>query len=265
MNDVSPRRPRRRGGPSPLAAAPILGLLLIPVVAILVRASPAELARQIQEQAARQALALSLATSTATLALALLFGTPLARVLARRPAGGRRWLELAVDLPTVLPPAVAGLGLLFAFGRRGLLGGVLESAGLEIAFTPFAVVLAQSFVAVPYYVRTAAVGLAALDPELEVAAELDGATPAQVFRSISLPLAWRGFVGGAALCWARALGEFGATIVFAGNFPGRTQTMPLAVYLGLERDLQLALTLAVILIGISFVVLFVLRAVLREG
>lgn len=263
--DSDSRPPRRgRGGPAPLSVAPILALLLIPVVAILVRASPAELGRQIQQGPTRQALALSLATSTATLGIAVVFGTPLARVLARHPAGRRRWVELAVDMPTVLPPAAAGLGLLFAFGRRGILGGALEEIGLEIAFTPLAVILAQAFVAVPYYVRTAAVGLAALDPELEVAAELDGASPAQVFRSISLPLAWRGFVGGAALCWARALGEFGATIVFAGNFPGRTQTMPLAIYLGLERDLQQALTLAVILVGISFVVLFVLRAVLRE-
>jgi molybdate transport system permease protein len=141
---------------------------------------------------------------------------------------------------------------------------VLSSWGIEIAFTPIAVVMAQSFVAIPYFLRTAAIGLAAVDPQLELAASLDGASARQVFWHVSLPLAWKAFAGGAALCWARAMGEFGATIVFAGNFPGRTQTMPLAVYLGLERDLDIATALGVLLLVLSFLILFLLRSVLRE-
>jgi molybdate transport system permease protein len=171
---------------------------------------------------------------------------------------------VVIDLPTVLPPAVAGLALLMAFGRRGLLGNVLGRLGIEVAFTTVAVIMAQLFVSAPYFIKTAAVSLADVNPELEEAAEMDGAHPLQVFRLIMLPLAWRGIVGGLALCWARALGEFGATIIFAGNYPGRTQTMPLAVYIGFEIDLNQALTLAVILLAISFLVLTGVRAVLRE-
>ena len=164
-----------------------------------------------------------------------------------------------------LPPAVAGLALLMAFGRRGLLGSWLQTLGIEIAFTPLAVIMAQMFVAAPYYIKTASVGLAGVSADLERAAALDGAGTLQVLRYITLPLAWRGIVGGIVLCWARALGEFGATIIFAGNYPGRTQTMPLAVYLGFEIDLNLALTLGVILLVLSFSLLLSVRAILRDG
>jgi molybdate transport system permease protein len=173
-------------------------------------------------------------------------------------------LDTLIDLPMVLPPAVAGIALLLAFGRRGLFGQYLNDMGIDIAFTQTAVVLAQLFVAAPFYVKAAAVGFAAIDQELEQAAALDGANGWQIFRLITLPLAWTALLGGAVMTWARALGEFGATIIFAGNFPGRTQTMPLAIYLGFELDLNIALTLAVILLAVSFLVLLVIKGLLGQ-
>jgi molybdate transport system permease protein len=165
----------------------------------------------------------------------------------------------------VLPPAVAGIALLMVFGRRGLLGAPLADLGLSIPFTTAAVVMAQCFVSAPYYVKAAAAGFAGVDRELEHAAALDGAGPAQVFRYITAPLSWPALFGGAVMTWARALGEFGATIIFAGNLPGRTQTMPLAIYIGFERDLDIALTLSAILLVISFAVLALVKGLLRQG
>ncbi len=216
------------------------------------------------DPATTQAIVLSLTTSTITALSVLALGLPAAYLLARRPPRPACLLEVLIDLPTVLPPAVAGLALLMAFGRRGLLGNLLNGLGFQVAFTTAAVIMAQLFVSAPYFINTVAVSLAAVSPDLEEAAAMDGAQPLQIFRLIMLPLAWRGIVGGLALCWARALGEFGATIIFAGNYPGRTQTMPLAVYIGFEIDLNQALTLAVILLAISFLVLTGVRAVLRE-
>src|SRR5690242_21720511 len=164
----------------------------------------------------------------------------------------------------VLPPSVAGIALLVAFGRRGLLGQYLSVAGIELAFTQTAVVLAQTFVAAPFYIKAAAAGFAGVDRELEQAAALDGATSLQVLRYVTVPLSWTSLFGGAVMTWARALGEFGATIIFAGNFVGRTQTMPLAIYQGFEQELNVALTLSVILLAVSFGVLFIVRRVLRQ-
>jgi molybdate transport system permease protein len=164
----------------------------------------------------------------------------------------------------VLPPAVAGVALLLAFGRRGLAGGLLEDWGVHIAFTQAAVVMAQTFIAAPLYIKSAAVGFANVEPELEQAAGLDGASGWGVFRHVTVPLAWPGLLSGAVLTWARALGEFGATIIFAGNFPGRTQTMPLAIYLGFELDLDVALTLSVILVGFSFLALILIKSVFHR-
>lgn len=195
--------------------------------------------------------------------IVVLSGTPLAYLLARRRGRAAPALEILLDLPTVLPPAVAGLALLMAFGRRGLFGAGLAALGIQLPFTAAAVVMAQTFVAAPYYIKAAALGLSGVSRELEEAAALDGATPVETFRHVTLPLAWQGHVGGVALCWARALGEFGATIIFAGNLPGRTQTMPLAVYLGFEVDLTRALTLGAILLAISFVILLAVRTILR--
>jgi molybdate transport system permease protein len=164
----------------------------------------------------------------------------------------------------VLPPAVAGLALLLAFGRRGLFGGLLEDWGVHIAFTQTAVILAQTFIAAPLYLKSAAIGFAGVDRELEQSAALDGAGRWATFRHVTAPLSWTALLGGVVLTWARALGEFGATIIFAGNYPGRTQTMPLAIYLGFELDLDVALTLSVILIGISFLALMSIKALLQR-
>ena len=260
-----PRPPRGAEASWPLLAlsSPLLVLLLLPLIALVTKTAPAAVWRALQQESTRQAIALSLRTSTATVTLVLLFGTSLAYLLGRRRPRIAPLLEVLVDLPTVLPPAVAGLALLMAFGRRGLLGSTLGVLGIEVPFTTLAVIMAQAFVAAPYYVKTAAVGLSAVSRELEQAAALDGASTWRTFRFVMLPLAWPSLVGGAALCWARALGEFGATIIFAGNLPGTTQTMPLAVYLGFEMDLSQALTLASILLGVSFAILVLVRAVLR--
>jgi len=247
-----------------LASAPLLALLLLPILALVLKTPPATLLRYLGRSSTLQAISLSLVTSTATASIVIVLGLPLAYVLARRRFRGQRLVEVLIDLPTVLPPAVAGLALLMAFGRRGVMGAWLQTLGIEIAFTPLAVMMAQMFVAAPYYIKTASVGLAGVSVDLEHAAALDGAGSLQILRHITLPLAWRGIVGGIVLCWARAMGEFGATIIFAGNYPGRTQTMPLAVYLGFEIDLNQALTLGVILLVLSFSLLLAVRAILRD-
>jgi molybdate transport system permease protein len=254
----------RRDLPLALASLPLLVFLLLPLVALVLRVAPGDLLANLVNPEVTQAVQLSLATTLATLALTLLAGTPLAYLLARRTFRGRAALETLLDLPIVLPPAVAGIALLLAFGRFGLLGSAFRAAGIQIAFTPVAVVLAQTFVAAPYYVRTARIAFAGVDRELEQAAALDGASPLGVFRHITLPLTAAQLFGGAVMTWARALGEFGATILFAGNFPGRTQTMPLAIYLDFESDLGVAITLGVILLALSFAVLFAVRAALRQ-
>ena len=245
-------------------ALPLFAFLVLPLVALLLKVTPAVLVRAFGESATVQAVGLSLSTSAATLVVVVVLGTPLAHMLARRQFRGRTIVEALIDLPTVLPPAVAGVALLLAFGRRSLVSQWLEHCGVQIAWSPVAVVLAQTFVAAPYYIKSASVGLAGVSKDLLEAAALDGASPRQAFFHVSLPLAWRGIASGAALCWSRALGEFGATIIFAGNYPGRTQTMPLAVYIGFEIDLDQALALAAVMLLVSFGVLLLIRATTRR-
>ncbi len=211
-----------------------------------------------------QSLQLTLATTCFVLVLALLLGSPLALLLARRRFPGKSILETLVDLPMMLPPAVAGLALLLTFGRRGLLGDGLTAFGLEVPFTTAAVVLAQLFVAAPFYVRAARAGFLGVPVEMEQAAMLEGSRW-QVFRHVTAPLAAPSLLGGAVMCWARAIGEFGATIMFAGSFPGRTQTMPLAIYAALQSDLDAAIVLSLILLGVSFVLLLAFRRFLERG
>ena len=239
---------------------PLLVFLGLPVVGLLIRSSPAALVANLARPDVGKAIAVSLKTTLVSIVAIVAFGTPLAYMLGFRNFRGKRLVETLVDLPTVLPPSVAGVALLVAFGRRGLLGGALEDLGLEIAFSQAAVVMAQSFVAAPFYVRTAALGFGAVDKELIQAAMLDGAGSWKLFREVVFPLAFPSALSGAVMSWARALGEFGATIIFAGNFPGRTQTMPLAIYIGFEVDLNTALTLSVILILLSFASLWLIRA-----
>jgi molybdate transport system permease protein len=251
---------RRRPGLWWWLSMPLLLFLTVPLLALLLRSSPATIAGYIGTPAVRQAMTLSLTTSSFAMLAAVLLGTPAAYLVARRRFPGRRALETVLDLPTVLPPAVAGVALLLAFGRRGLIGGPF---GLELTFTPAAVVMAQLFVASPFFVRAAALGFSAVEPELLQAAALDGAGAWRRFRHVALPLAWPALLEGAIMAWARALGEFGATIIFAGNLPGRTQTMPLAIYLGFELELDMALTLSVMMLAWSFLALVLARVVLR--
>jgi len=247
-----------------LLALPMLIFLVFPLVALLARIPLVSLFGNLGGAEVVQAIRLSLTTTAISTGVALLFGTPLAYLLARRTFRGRNIIDTLLDLPMVLPPSVAGIALLIAFGRRGLLGSTLEDLGLSIAFTQAAVVVAQVFVAAPFYIKAAIAGFAGVDRDLEQAASIDGAHAGQILRHITVPLAWPVLFGGAVMTWARALGEFGATIIFAGNFPGRTQTMPLAIYIGFELDLNVALTLSVILLVTSFLVLFVVKGVLRQ-
>lgn len=247
-----------------LLSLPLLLFLALPLVAMFLRTPPDQLWANLGQTQVIQAISLSLLTTSITLAVTIIFGTPVAYFLARYEFPFRRVVDTLLDLPTVLPPSVAGVALLMAFGRRGLVGEWLEIWGLHIAFTQVAVVLAQTFIAAPFYVKAATLGFASVDRDLEQAAALDGAGGGQVFRFITLPLAWSALLSGAVMTWARALGEFGATIIFAGNYPGRTQTMPLAIYIGFELDLNVALTLSVILVGCSFLVLIAVKGLLQR-
>lgn len=242
----------------------MLLFLLLPLVALAARIRLATLLENFGHPQVSQAISLSMTTTALSTSAALLFGTPLAYWLARHRFRGRTSIDTLIDLPMVLPPSVAGIALLLAFGRRGLLGGYLDALGLSLAFTQAAVVLAQLFVAAPFYIKAAISAFAGVDRDLEQAAAIDGANTWRIFRHITVPLAWPVLFGGMVMTWARALGEFGATIIFAGNFPGRTQTMPLAIYIGFELDLNVALTLAVILLITSFLVLFLVKGVLRQ-
>jgi molybdate transport system permease protein len=247
-----------------LLSLPLLLFLALPILAMFVRTPPANLLANLSNPQVFQAISLSFMTTLVTLGVTLVFGTPVAYLLARRDFPFRRAVDTLLDLPTVLPPSVAGVALLMAFGRRGLVGDWLEDWGIHLAFTQTAVILAQTFVAAPFYVKAATLGFASVDKDLEQAAALDGAHSREVFRFITLPLSWTALLSGAVMTWARALGEFGATIIFAGNYPGRTQTMPLAIYIGFELNLDVALTLAVILVGCSFVVLMVVKGLLQR-
>ncbi len=247
-----------------LLAGTLALLLVLPVLALLWRAvTVAGHFAEIDLRPVLIGLFLSLGTTAVSTLIIFVFGTALALVLARYDFRGKSILSVFVEIPIVMPPVVAGLALLAAFGRRGLLGGPLEYLGLSIPFTWLAVVLAQVFVASPFYIRAAQARFVALPLDLEAAANIDGAGPWQVLHLIYLPLSSRALLAGLVLSWARALGEFGATMLFAGNLLGRTQTMPLLVYGALERDLNAAYVTAVILLALAALSLFVTRRLTR--
>ena len=250
-----------------LALAGLFAVFLgLPVVTLVGRALlDGSLAAVAGSSAVLAALGLSLATTAVSLLLTVVIGLPLAFVLARRSFRGKWLVEAIVDLPIVLPPSVAGLALLLVLGRRGVLGGPLDDAGIDIAFTTLAVILAQTFVSAPFFVRSARAGLAQVDRDLEDAARVDGASERQVFRSVTIPLAGSALAAGLVMTWARALGEFGATIMFAGNVEGRTQTLPLVVYAQFQAgDLDGSIAGAAILVLAALGVLLAVR-VLRFG
>jgi molybdate transport system permease protein len=247
-----------------LLALPMLLFIVLPLIALFTRTSVNDLWTTLNQKQVQQAVSLSLVTSLISTLVTLLFGTPVAYMLSRPHLRLYRLIDTLVDLPTVLPPSVAGVALLLTFGRQGLLGKWLNLAGIQIPFTTLAVIMAQTFIAAPLYIKAATISFASIDPELKQAAALDGAGRWQVFRHITAPLAWMGLVSGLVMTWARALGEFGATIIFAGNFPGRTQTMPLAIYIGFEINLNVAITLSIILVVFSFVILILLKTFLQR-
>ncbi len=247
-----------------LASLPFLLFLLLPLLALVLRVTPAGVLTNLVDPTVAQAIQLSFATTLITLVITLLGGTPLAYLMARGSFPGKVILETLLDLPIVMPPAVAGIALILAFGRFGLIGHWLDIFGFEIAFTPVAVVVAQTFVAAPFYIKAATTAFASVNRELEEAAAVDGAGPAIIFLRVIFPLCFAPLFGGSLMTWARALGEFGATIIFAGNFPGITQTMPLAIYLGFEQDLSGAITLSLVLLIVSFLVLLIVRSVLHQ-
>jgi molybdate transport system permease protein len=237
-----------------------IALLVLPLVGLLVNTPWTRLGELIADATVRAALRLSLVTSFAALGLSTVLGVPLAWLLARREFPGKTLLRALSVLPMVLPPVVGGVALLLAFGRRGLIGQPLDTlTGITLPFSAAGVVLAETFVAMPFLVVTVEAGLRSLDRRYEDVAATLGASRWLTFRRVTVPLLGPSLGAGMALCWARALGEFGATITFAGNLSGRTQTMPLAVYLQLERDVDSAILLSLILLAVSVIVLVALR------
>ena len=253
---------RRSGAPAALLVPALIGLafLALPLLGLVVRAPWSRLGALLADPGVLTALRLSLITATVATALCVLFGVPLAWLLAQPGLPGRSLLRALVTVPLVLPPVVGGVALLLVLGRRGLLGGWLDRAfGVTLPFTPAAVVLAEAFVALPFLVLSVEGALRAADRRYEEAAATLGAGRWTVFRRVTLPLVAPGVLAGAVLAWARALGEFGATITFAGSFPGRTQTMPIAVYLALETNPEAAVALSLVLLAVSVVTLACLR------
>ena len=234
-------------------------LLGLPLLSLVLRIPPASLISRLQDPLILQALRLSLLTSLASTVVVILIGLPVAHLLATANFRGKRVLEALIDLPMVLPPTVAGVALLTAFGRTGLAGEALSAAGITLPFTTLGVVVAQAFVAAPFFVGAARAGFAEVDRKYLDAAATLRAAPGYAFLRVLVPLAGPSLLAGAAMSWARALGEFGATITFAGNMPGVTQTMPLAVYLALQSDLEAAVALSVLLLVVSLTVLLSIR------
>jgi molybdate transport system permease protein len=256
------RRPASWGDRSLLALAGLFALFLgLPVATLVARSVlDGSILAVAGSAAVLDALALSLATTAASLVLTVAIGLPLAVVLARRAFRGKWLIEAIVDLPIVLPPSVAGLALLLVFGRRGVLADPLQTVGLDIAFTTIAVILAQTFVSAPFFVRAARTGIAGVDREIEDAGRVDGASEQELFRRVTVPLAAGALAGGLVMSWARSLGEFGATIMFAGSVEGRTRTLPLVVYTRFqEGDLDASVAAAAILVLAALGVLVAVR------
>jgi molybdate transport system permease protein len=244
-----------------IAAAVTAAFLALPLLAVLLRVSPGDLVEQLTSPVALDAMRVTLITNVLASAVILAVGTPAAYLLATRRFRGRRAVITVMELPLVLPPAVAGIALLAAFGRTGMLGAELSAAGIEISFTQAAVVLAVIFVAGPFYLRQAIAAFEAVDPALVDAARTLGDPPGRAFRRVALPLAAGGLSTGWALSFARGIGEFGATIIFAGSLQGETQTLPLAIYAQLSEDFDTALAIGALLIMVSALILLTVKLI----
>lgn len=266
------RRFRRLGwddllssGVAVAALSLLVGFISLPLISLVIWTVSSSSWRAMASPVAIEALLLSGKTTAVTMAIVLVIGTPAAYALARFEFPGKRIVDTLVDIPAVLPPSAAGIALLLAFGRFGILGEHLQAFGLTITFTTAAVVLAQVFVASHFYVRQATVGFGRVSREVEEAAQVDGAGRAIVFFKVTIPLTFPALVAGAVTAWARALGEFGATLIVAGNFQGVTQTMPLAIYSALEKDFDAAVALSVMVLGFAFAVILTARYLTRKA
>ena len=240
-------------------------LLILPTFILLIQSSASNIIEGLDFNIVLEAIWLSLRTSAISMAIILITGTPLAYILTRWEFRGRQLLHTLVTLPIVMPPAVAGVALILTFGRNGFIGALLSQWGITLPFSEAAVVIAQVFVAMPFYIRTTQTGFASVSKEIEDAARVDGAEGLTLLRHITLPIARRGLVAGLVLAWARALGEFGATLLFAGNLQGRTQTMPLLIFTVFTTNIDAAVFVAIILIMMAFVALLISQWLLKDN
>ena len=244
----------------------VMALLFIslPVLSLFLKTSPDAFINSMESPVVLDALKLSFITSLTTAFIVIVVGTPIAYMNARYKYRGKVIVDTIIDLPVVIPPAVAGIALLMAFGRMGVVGQYLNMAGITVGFTIIAVIMAQTFVAAPFYIRQARTSFEDVDRSMENAARTLGASRLSTFFFITVPIAMNGLISGIILTWARALGEFGATILFAGNFEGRTQTMPLAIYVTMESDLNAAIAISIVLVVISFIVIAAVKLLTRS-
>jgi len=247
------------------ALALVAGFISLPIVSLILWTISEDSWRAMASPLARDALLLSMRTTAISMFIIVLVGTPAAYVLARADFRGKRFLDALIDIPTVLPPSAAGIALLLTFGRFGLVGKYFDAFGVTISFTTAAVVIAEIFVAAHFYVRQASIGFAGVRRDVEEAAMVDGAGRFSAFTRVTVPLAFPALVAGAVTAWARALGEFGATIIFAGSFRGITQTIPLAIFAEFQSDVDAAVALSVLVLGFAFVVILAVRYLTRKA
>ena len=247
------------------ALALLAGFISLPIISLVVWTVNEDSWRAMASPEARDALLLSIRTTAISMLIIILVGTPAAYVLARADFPGKRALDSLIDVPAVLPPSAAGIALLLALGRFGLLGEYLDAFAIQLSFTTAAVVIAEIFVAAHFYVRQAVVGFSQVRREVEEAARVDGANRFSVFTRVTVPLAFPALLAGAVMAWARALGEFGGTIIFAGSFQGVTQTIPLAIFAARESDFDAAVALSVMVLGFAFTVILVARYLLGKA
>jgi molybdate transport system permease protein len=241
------------------ALALVAGFISLPIVSLILWTKSEDSWRAMASPLARDALLLSMRATATSMFIIVLVGTPAAYVLARADFRGKRFLDALIDIPAVLPPSAAGIALLLTFGRFGLVGKYFDAIGVTISFTTAAVVIAEIFVSAHFYVRQASVGFSSVRRDVEEAAMVDGAGRFTVFTKVTVPLAFPALVAGALTAWARALGEFGATIIFAGSFRGITQTIPLAIFAEFQSDMDAAVALSVLVLGFAFAVILAVR------
>jgi molybdate transport system permease protein len=242
-----------------LAGIITVSFFILPVISLLLRCSPGIILSSVQDPFIIHAIILSLGTAFITTVVIVLFGTPLAYIQARKEYPGKDIVETILDIPIILPPAVAGIALLLLFGKKGILGFFLSEIGIQVLFTVTAIILAQLFVAGPLYVRQAKNAIVMVPVVYDQAGRTLGASSFQIIIKIILPLARKGILSGIMLTYARAVGEFGATMMIAGNIPGKTQTMPVAIYSLLQTDMDGAISIAVILVWITVIILVMVR------